>query len=536
MDRHRLLVEELGDGQLADLAGLGLDVLDLEAGRAGHLGLDAVARQHRRAVLAREVADEGVDVAAVGVVNLGVGGPAAHVAELELALVGQLDEPPELGQAVPAAGGVGVGLGLELGDDGVGDEHRRVGEGPVGEALGDAAVDHRARVRHQLHVSGVAPAVHKGVQAPTRGLLAAPGGAAGMPIADLARELVTIPSHDDPAAAGDAIEDWLRAETDAAVTRDGAGNVIARKGSGPSLALVGHHDVVPPDESQVEGDAYAAYEADGRLHGRGSADMKGAVAAAMRAFRDAEPAGELVFASFVGEEVGGTGCRAAIEDGFAPDYAVVGEGSTDYSGPGVTDVVVAHKGRRASTVTARGEATHASLPEEGVNAVYRACEAVDVIRELEFPEVEVLGEAVRGSVAVTEIHGGEAWNVIPDECAVTVDERTVPGERADLGRVEAIEGVEWAVDQDLPPMACDDDAFAAAVLEAAAAAAAGEPELVSKPHATDAGWLAEAGVTCVICGPAERGEAHTATESVGLDVLERCEAIYRDVAEAWPPG
>ena len=76
-----------------------------------------------------------------------------------------------------------------------------------------------------------------------------------MTVADLARELVAIPSHDDPTAAGDAIEDWLRRATDAAVTRDEVGNVLARRGFGPSLALVGHHDVVPPDASQLDGDA-----------------------------------------------------------------------------------------------------------------------------------------------------------------------------------------------------------------------------------------------------------------------------------------
>ncbi len=366
-----------------------------------------------------------------------------------------------------------------------------------------------------------------------------------MTVADLARELVEVPSHEDPTAAGDAVEGWLRRETDATVTRDAAGNVVARRGSGPSLALVGHHDVVPPDDGQLDGDAYVVETRDGRLYGRGAADMKGALAAAMVAFRDADPAGELAFASFVGEEVGGTGARAAIDDGFAPEYALVAEGSTDYSAPGVTDVVVAHKGRRGSTVTARGEAAHASEPERGANAVYRACEAVDVIRDITFPSVEVLGEQVRGSLAVTGIDGGTAWNVIPDACTVTVDERTVPGERAPLERVEAVAGVEWTVDQDLPPMACDDEAFAAAALEAATAAvegepdrgdAAGEPQLVAKPHATDAGWLARAGVTCVVCGPSEPGEAHTATESASLAVLDRCERIYRGLAERWPPG
>jgi acetylornithine deacetylase len=355
-------------------------------------------------------------------------------------------------------------------------------------------------------------------------------------VTGLTRELVSVPSHEDEAAAGDRIENWLRAETDADVTRDAIGNVIARRGEGDrSLALVGHHDVVPPDESQVDGNGgYAVEERDGRLYGRGAADMKGAVAAAMCAFRDADPACELVFASFVGEEVGGEGARHAVDEGFAPDYAVVGEGSTGYSAPGVTDVAVAHKGRRGSTITASGTAAHASEAENGVNAVYRSCDAVDVVRDIDAPAVEIAGEHVEGSVVVTEIDGGSAWNVVPESCEVTVDERTVPGERAPLSRVEAVDGVEWTVDQDLPPMRCGDEAFADAVLDAARAAQSNTPEAVVKPHATDAGWLSQAGVECVVCGPAEPGEAHTKDESVSAEVLERCYAIYRRVAERGP--
>jgi acetylornithine deacetylase len=357
-------------------------------------------------------------------------------------------------------------------------------------------------------------------------------------LVDLTRELVAIPSHEDETEAGDDIEEWLRAETDAAVERDEAGNVLARKGAGDeSLALVGHHDVVPPAESQVRDDGhYVVEERDGRLYGRGTADMKGAVAAAMLAFRDAEPSRELQFASFVGEETGGEGARAYL-DRTNPDerfdYAVVGEGSTDYSAAGVTDVVVAHKGRRGSTLTATGRATHASLVDEGVNAIYRASDAVDVVRDLDAPAATVLGEELTGSVAVTEIDGGEAPNIIPESCSVTVDERTVPGDRAALEQVEALDGVEWTVDDDLPPMACSDGAFADAALAAANEAVdAGTPEHVTKPHATDAGWLAADGVATVVAGPAESGEAHTDSESVAIDVLARCYRLYRKIA-AW---
>jgi acetylornithine deacetylase len=281
--------------------------------------------------------------------------------------------------------------------------------------------------------------------------------------------------------------------------------------------------------------------------------MKGALAATMCAFRDAssqrdsdrddqndaEQGAEdslsiegLVLTSFVGEEQGGIGARHVIDAGFAPDYAIVGEGSTGYSASGVTDIAVAHKGRRASTITASGEAAHASEPSEGSNAIYRACEAIEAVWEIDAPVIEVAGEKVAGSVVVTEIEGGSVWNAIPDSCSVTIDERTVPGERAPLGDVEGIEGVSWTVEQDLPPMRCRSEAFAETTLVAATGTQDNDPQLVTKPHATDAGWLAEAGTACVICGPAEPGEAHTENESVSIDVLERCYRIYRSAVEA----
>ena len=357
-------------------------------------------------------------------------------------------------------------------------------------------------------------------------------------VRELTEQLVSTPSHDDETAVGDQIEHWLRDETAATVSRDTTGNVIARRtppdgDPDDSLALVGHHDVVPPAAEQVDSDdEYVVDERDGRLYGRGTADMKGPLAAAMVAFRDADPTVDLVFASFVGEEQGGIGAQAAIEAGFSPTWAVVTEGSTGYSAPGVTDVAVAHKGRRGSTIHTTGTAGHASRPANAENAIYRACDAVDVVRSLEAPDATVLGTHLSGSLAVTEIEGGSAWNVIPDGCSVTVDERTVPGERADLAQVADIDGVEWKVDQDLPPMACGDPEFADQVLAAATDAQPGTPQQVAKPHATDAGWLAAAGTDCVVVGAAEPGEAHTATESVSLEVVDRCYGIYLAVAES----
>lgn len=360
-------------------------------------------------------------------------------------------------------------------------------------------------------------------------------------LTELVRRLVSTPSHRDETDVGDIIEAWLREAPGVAVTRDETGNIFAQTepetdSETPTFALVGHHDVVPPADSQVVGtvddpDRCVVDERDGRVYGRGTADMKGALAACMIAFRDADPDCRLLFASFTGEEVGGEGARAAIARGFDPEYALVAEGSTNYSAASVTDIVVAHKGRRASTLIAEGQTAHASNPETGTNAVYRASDAIDIIRNLQTPTTMVQGTRLSGSVVITEISGGEAWNVVPDRCVITVDERTVPGDRAAVGDAAMIDGVVHTVDQDLPPMACSDGHFANTALTVASDVQAGQPAHVTKPHATDAGWLADAGTATIVCGPAEPGEAHTDTESVSVDVLHRCERLYRRLAE-----
>ncbi len=354
----------------------------------------------------------------------------------------------------------------------------------------------------------------------------------------LARELVAIPSHEDESAVGDYLVDWLNAETTATITRDDVGNVIARRGTGsPSLALIGHHDVVPPhpDQRRDDGELVTRIEND-RLYGRGSADMKGALAAMMLAFRDAEPDGELVFTSFVGEETGGEGARHAVEAGFVPDIAVVGEGSAGYTTPGILDVVVAHRGRRGSTMTATGDAGHASRPEAAQNAIYRAIDGIEVIRNLTPPTTTVAGEELAGSIAVTTMSGGSAMNVIPDRCTVGLDERTVPGHRLPLAEAIAdVPGVSVEITQDWPPMACDDLDLAGHVRDRIAAMQDATVGLSTKPHATDASWFAEAGSTTVIVGPAERGEAHTDDESVSIALLQAARHSYRAIAESPTP-
>ncbi|XGI82864.1 M20 family metallopeptidase [Halorutilales archaeon Cl-col2-1] len=348
-------------------------------------------------------------------------------------------------------------------------------------------------------------------------------------VESLTRRLVTVGVGDDcgEEETGDLVESWLRRETDAEVERDAVGNVIARKGEGsPSLGLVGHHDVVPPDESQIEDGSFVVDKRDGRLYGRGTADMKGSLAAAMLGFGDADPSSEVLLCSFVGEEKGGIGARHAVENGVSPDRAVVVEGSTGYSSPRTVDVGVAHRGRREWELTARGESGHASQPDEAVNAVYEALAGVEEVRNYGFETVEVAGEEISGTAAVTRIESNVdgASNVIPETCRFTVDERTVPRTQG----LEPVSGLESDVVSEVPAMECDDDDFVSSVLAASSDSdeTDRDPDAVVKPHATDAGWLSRAGTDCVVCGAAERGEAHTADESVSLSVLRRCRRIY----------
>lgn len=350
----------------------------------------------------------------------------------------------------------------------------------------------------------------------------------------LANDLIEIASHEDETAAGDHIEWWLRSHTDADIERDAVGNVIARRnGSCDTTALVGHHDVVPPATAQVDATGTPVATVDeGRLYGRGAADMKGAVAAMLLAFRDAETDDPIAFASFVAEEVGGDGARHAVAEGFVPARAIVGEGSAAYATDGALDVVVAHRGRRGSTLHAEGDACHASEPAQGVNAIYRATAALDRVRALEAPTATVAGETLAGSLAATGIEAGTADNVVPGACTVTLDERLVPGAHLDIeGAIEDITGVTRTIDQDWPPMRCHDGAFAESVREVASATQGVEVATTTKPHATDASWLADAGTATVVLGPAEQGEAHTDDESVSIELLDTACSVYRHALE-----
>jgi acetylornithine deacetylase len=237
---------------------------------------------------------------------------------------------------------------------------------------------------------------------------------------------VRIESHEDVTEMRDVLVETLSAHgVDPLV--DDAGNTLATTGSGsPHVVCNTHIDTVSP---------HVPYErADGVIHGRGSCDAKGPLAAILAAFLaydgdDSADGGRLTLAITPDEEVYSTGA-AALDlsvlpgvDSLTADYYVVGE-------PTGLDVCTAAKGRFEGTVHLSGRNAHAAEPASGVNAVAAAEGALSAIRAFD-AERDPHPDLGPATLTPTVIAGGEATNQVPADCAITVDRRSVPPETAD---------------------------------------------------------------------------------------------------------
>lgn len=320
----------------------------------------------------------------------------------------------------------------------------------------------------------------------------------------------------------------------------GRPNVIARweGGPGPTLGYCSHIDVVPAgDPSLWAVDPYGASIDGGRLHGRGSSDAKGPIAAALEAVAmlkasGFEPAGTLELELVSDEESGGfKGAGWLADKGHVkPDLAIVGE-------PTRLRVVRAQRGIAWSRITTRGVAAHGSAPERGVNAIDHMAA---VIREL-LGSVPDITHPVVGAptISIGTIQGGTKLNIIPASCTIEIDRRTIPGETNDdvIAQFEAaverarsaypdIDATVEIVDSG-PPFEVPEDARLVTEMVAATREATGaEPEIIGFRGASDARFLVGTGAEVIVFGPGEIALAHTAKESIDLDELERGAVAY----------
>ncbi len=319
-------------------------------------------------------------------------------------------------------------------------------------------------------------------------------------------------------------------------------NLFATLGEGKPAGVIvsGHTDTVPWDGQDWSFDPLGADLRDGRLYGRGSADMKGFIGLALAqtpAFLAADLPFAIHFAFSYDEEVGCFGAPRLIADlrarGLAPRACIVGE-------PTGMVPALAHKGVYRWRCCIKGRAAHSSLTPQSVNAIEVGARVVGKLADMSgrwreqgphHPGFDV--PYTTGSVCVIE--GGIADNIVPEDCAFHYEFRNLPG--ADVAAMQSevlafAASLEPAMRAVAPEAGirfepiCETPAFLAraddpAVLLAARLSEADATTLVA--FGTEAGLFQGAGIPTVVCGPGHIAQAHQADEYVSLAELAACE-------------
>jgi acetylornithine deacetylase len=330
-------------------------------------------------------------------------------------------------------------------------------------------------------------------------------------------------------------------------------NLFATLGLGKpdGVVLSGHTDTVPWDGQAWTMAPLSAEVKDGKLYGRGSADMKGwigTVVAQTQAWLQADLPFALHYAFSYDEEVGGFGASRLIADlhdaGIAPRLCLVGE-------PTEMVPAIAHKGVHRWRCCVRGKAAHSSLTPMAVNAVEAAARVVahiagigDTLRHSEPRQPGF--DVPYSTAAVCVVQGGIADNVVPEDCRFHYEFRDLPGSDAAfevtalqrrvtdyaatlepaMKAVDPAAGISFETLCSMPSFQTRADA--PAVRLAQKLADTNRTTLVA--FGTEAGLFQRAGLSTVVCGPGSINQAHQADEFVSLAQLARCEAFLRGLA------
>jgi succinyl-diaminopimelate desuccinylase len=319
-------------------------------------------------------------------------------------------------------------------------------------------------------------------------------------------------------------------------------NLVARKmfkNDRPPICFTGHLDTVPLGLADWSRDPFVGELEGDKLYGRGSSDMKSGVAAmVLAALAIAGRSGGSSGVSLVltaGEE---NGCQGA--DYLAGLGGVLGEaGALVVGEPTANYPVLGHKGAFWLEGRTSGVTAHGSMPDQGVNAIYRAARAISKLESYDFGVAPhpVLGAP---TLNVGTVSGGININSVPDRTVFGIDIRTVPpltGDgivkdlRAYLGKeVELTEMTNAAAVASDP-----DNEWVREVFDLAAAALGERPVPRGVTYFTDASALAAAfgGPPVVILGPGETGMAHKTDEYCRVANIETAVDLYTEMARRW---
>jgi acetylornithine deacetylase/succinyl-diaminopimelate desuccinylase family protein len=300
----------------------------------------------------------------------------------------------------------------------------------------------------------------------------------------------------------------------------------------PTVMLAGHVDTVGVDGYDTP---FSAHIKDGRVFGRGSCDMKAALAAYLEVVRvlraaNVELAGDVLLMGICDEEHTMIGSADLARTGHGADVAIVGE-------PTELAVCPAHKGQICVVITTRGKAVHSSRPDLGENAIVAMSQVIRALGTYA-DDLRVGPSHALCGVATTNpgvIHGGTIASTVPDVCHLTIDRRTLPGESLEqvVRELHAIleplraNGVRYEIAEPLyvahPLDTALDHPLVSAVIAATASVTGAAVVPTAFTAATDAPNL---GIPSVICGPGSITDAHTLHESVAIDDVVAATKIY----------
>jgi acetylornithine deacetylase/succinyl-diaminopimelate desuccinylase-like protein len=301
------------------------------------------------------------------------------------------------------------------------------------------------------------------------------------------------------------------------------------------VVLAPHMDTVNAEAAQ-----FRPRKEGNRVFGRGACDTKGSIAAMMTALSDLARRGdrpaetEIVFAGLVDEENAQTGSRALAASGLKADLAIVGE-------PTQLEVVTAHKGSLWLRLQTRGKSAHGARPELGRNAVHEMARAVDYLQTDYAASLKKRRHALLGcaTVSVGTICGGTQPNIVPDQCEISVDRRTLPGE-TEAGVSRQIKQlltkrgikVEMLKGKLMPCDAMETDAkhpFVQRFLSIVK-----QKKLVGVDYFCDGAVLAEGGIPSIVFGPGDIAHAHTVNEWIDARSLEGAREILARFLRSLP--
>jgi acetylornithine deacetylase len=326
-------------------------------------------------------------------------------------------------------------------------------------------------------------------------------------------------------------------------------NLFATLGEGKPAGVIlsGHTDTVPWDGQAWSADPLSATVRDGKLYGRGSADMKSFIALALSqagAFLASDAPFAIHFAFSYDEEVGCFGVRELIADmreaGVKPLACIVGE-------PTSMVPAIAHKGVYRYRCCVRGKEAHSSLTPQSVNAIEMAARVIGRLRDMaegfEREEPRYDGFDVPFSTAsVGQFHGGIADNVVPRDAEFRYEFRDLPTADAHAMQAQVVayaRSLEPAMQRVAPDAGfrfetiCEIPSFLGSEQDPVTRLAqrlSGERRTTLVAFGTEAGLFKQSGIPTVVCGPGSINQAHQPDEFVALEQLARCEAFLAGLA------